>query len=103
MKFTVTQKLHGRKKGKRCVAPTKKLRHAKRCTRTITLGGFTRSAGAGANRVPFNGRVNGRTLNPSSYKLGAAPHQPVRQPWHAGERQLQDRQALARFARPPAG
>jgi hypothetical protein len=73
VKFTVTQTLAGRRKGKRCVAPTKKLRHAKHCTRTITLGSFTRSATAGANSVPFSGRVNGRKLKPGTYKLTAVP------------------------------
>jgi hypothetical protein len=73
VKFTVTQRLPGRRKGKRCVAPTKKLRHAKHCTRTITLGGFTRSGNAGPSSIPFNGRINGRKLKPGSYTLTASP------------------------------
>jgi CSLREA domain-containing protein len=73
VEFTVMQKLPGRRKGKRCVAPTKKLRHAKHCTRTITLGSFTRSASAGASSLPFNGRVNGRKLKPGSYTLTVSP------------------------------
>jgi CSLREA domain-containing protein len=61
---------------KRCVAPTKKLRHAKHCTRTVTLGSFSRNAAAGANGVPFNGRLNGRKLKPGSYRLTASPTDP---------------------------
>ena len=41
--FSIRQKRPGRRKGKRCVAPTRNLRHAKQCTRIVTLGSFTRS------------------------------------------------------------
>jgi CSLREA domain-containing protein len=76
VKFTVIQRLPGRRKGKRCVAPTRKLRHAKHCTRTKTLGSFTRSAAAGRSSLPFNGRIAGRKLKPGSYSLTASPTDP---------------------------
>ena len=76
VKFAVTQKRPGRRKGKRCVAPTRKLRHARKCTRTVTLGTFTRNLPAGTARVPFSGRLKGRKLKPGSYMLTLTPTDP---------------------------
>jgi hypothetical protein len=73
VEFRVTQKRPGRRSGKRCVAPTHKLRHAKRCTRTATIGSFTRTAVAGNATVPFSGRLNGRALTAGSYTLTLTP------------------------------
>ena len=73
VRFTITQKRPGRRMGKRCVAPTRKLRHAKRCARTLTLGSFTRSEPAGAASVRFSGRLGGRKLGPGSYTLTLSP------------------------------
>ena len=71
--LTVTQRRPGRRKGKRCVAPTRKLRHAKHCPRTARLGSFTRSENAGAAIVSFNGRLRGSALRPGSYRLTLSP------------------------------
>jgi hypothetical protein len=73
VKLTVTQKRPGRRKGKRCVAPTRKLRHAKHCTRTVMVGSFTRSESAGLATVSFSGRLNGRALKPGGYTLTLSP------------------------------
>jgi hypothetical protein len=73
VKFAVTQKRPGRRKGKRCVAPTRKLRHAKHCTRIVTLGSFTRSENAGLVAASFSGRLGGRALKPGSYTLTVSP------------------------------
>jgi hypothetical protein len=42
----------------------------------VTLGSFSRNATAGANGVPFNGRLNGRKLKPGAYTLTVAATDP---------------------------
>jgi hypothetical protein len=69
--IAITRRTAGLRKGKKCVAPTGKLRraHAKRCTRTITAGTLTRAnVPAGAGGVVFTGRIGHRPLKPHSYK-----------------------------------
>ena len=54
-----------------CVAPTAALRrrHAVRCTRTLTSGTLTRaSEPAGADRIPFTGRIGSRALPRGQYE-----------------------------------
>ena len=68
--LTVTRTASGKRSGRRCVAPSRRLKSAKRCTRTITLPGSLRKAGsAGANALRFNGRLRGRALAPGAYTL----------------------------------
>ena len=60
----------GLRSGRRCVAPTAKLRrrHAKRCTRTLTVGTLTRAhERKGRNSVYFSGRIGTRALAPGNY------------------------------------
>jgi hypothetical protein len=78
VRFTVTQRLKGRKvkRGKKtvCVKPTHKNRKRKRCTRVATLkGSFTRNGVAGTNSFHFTGRLRGRKLKPGRYRLVATP------------------------------
>jgi hypothetical protein len=69
-RFTVERRAKGRKKGKRCVAPTKKNAKAKRCTRYVKLkGSFSRASTAGLNSFRFTGRLRGRKLRPGRYRL----------------------------------
>jgi hypothetical protein len=61
----------GLRSGKHCLAPSAKLRrvHAKRCTRTLTVGTLTRAVeAAGADSLSFSGRIGRRPLAPGSYK-----------------------------------
>lgn len=51
-----------------CVRPTRALRRSRRCTRH-RLRGTIRTAGhAGANALPFGGRIGSRTLAPGRYR-----------------------------------
>jgi hypothetical protein len=69
-RFTVQRARKGRRKGRRCVAPTRKNRKAKRCTRYVRLkGGFTRVSQAGLNSFRLTGRLRGRKLAPGRYRL----------------------------------
>ena len=75
VRFTVTQAQSGRRASRgRCVAPTRRNRTARKCTRVVTLSGsFTRTGNAGTNTFRFTGRMAGRQLKPGSYKLVATP------------------------------
>jgi hypothetical protein len=65
----IERALPGRKRGKRCVAPTKKLKRAKRCTRYVKAGTLTRRAAAGADKVAFSGRIGKKALKPGRYRM----------------------------------
>ncbi|MEA2313855.1 MAG: hypothetical protein QOI03_547 [Solirubrobacteraceae bacterium] len=71
--FTVQRPLAGRRRGRNCVKPTSHNRTAKRCTRYVNLGSFTRaeSIALGKSRFRFTGRVAGRRLKPGHYRLQA--------------------------------
>lgn len=71
VRIAIKRRASGLRKGKRCVAPTAKLKraHAKRCKRLVTLGTLVRAnLGAGKNSVAFSGRLGSRALRPRSYK-----------------------------------
>ncbi len=60
LRFTVERRTTGRKVGKRCRVKTRKNRQRKRCVRYVKQRTFTRNGTAGANRVPFSGRIRVR-------------------------------------------
>ena len=69
--FKFTQTASGRRSGKSCVAQTKKNKGKRRCTRTIIAGTLPVAGLLGANKVPFDGLLSGRSLAPGSYTLTA--------------------------------
>ena len=71
VRFTVQRPAAGRKLGRSCVAPTRRLARARRCVRLVTVGGFTHAGKAGANSFRFTGRINRRKLPLGGYKLAA--------------------------------
>ena len=78
VRFTVAKTSSGRRQGRgsraRCVRPTRRNRHARRCTRTTTLrGSFTQTAKAGVNTFRFTGRLAGKRIKPGRYLLVATP------------------------------
>ena len=71
LKIKITKTAAGLRRGRTCRAPSRTLRrgHAKRCTRTITVGTLTRAnEPKGADHVAFSGRIGRRALSPGSYK-----------------------------------
>jgi hypothetical protein len=64
----VQRVLPGRRSGRRCVAPSTRLRRARKCTRFVSQGKLTRTSRAGARRVAFSGRIGKRPLKPGSYR-----------------------------------
>ena len=73
--IAVEQRVAGRRSGKRCVRPTKKLINtkARRCNLTITVGTLTQKIGQGAAKVPFTGRLKRGALKPGTYVLRLIP------------------------------
>lgn len=70
VKIAFAKPARGLRSGRRCVKPSRRLRrtHARRCTRRIAIRpALTRAARAGANAVPFSGRIGRRALAPGSY------------------------------------
>ena len=68
VKIVIAQRRAGRRKDKKCVAPTRKLRYARKCTRLTTRGTLTRTSHQGANSVAFTGRIGSTALTPGSYQ-----------------------------------
>jgi hypothetical protein len=66
--ITIARQLPGKRSGKRCVAPTKKLRKKKSCKRYKTVGTLKRTGVAGANMVAFSGRLAKRALALGRYR-----------------------------------
>jgi hypothetical protein len=59
----------GRRSGKRCVAPTRRLAKARACVRYAKAGALTRTGqDAGARSVRFSGRRGAKALPPGSYR-----------------------------------
>ena len=78
VRFKVQRASKGRRTGRgstaRCVAPTRRNRRARSCTRyTAVPGTISRTARAGDNSFYFTGRIGGRRLARSSYRLMATP------------------------------
>jgi len=69
VRFTVVQKQPGKRVNGRCRKPTRRNRAAKRCSRTVVKGSFSDAGTAGANSLPFPGRVGGKRLKPGKYTL----------------------------------
>jgi subtilisin-like proprotein convertase family protein len=69
--FTVLRTESGRKAKGKCKKRTKANRKLPRCTRTTTVGTFTRTDAAGPNQFKFSGRVKNRKLKPGKYVLQA--------------------------------
>jgi hypothetical protein len=70
--ITIHALLAGRVSKGKCVKPTRKLRSAKKCTRAVKRGSLRRSGAAGANNVPFSGRIGKKPLAPGSYRATIA-------------------------------
>ena len=70
LQITITHSAAGLRHGDSCLAPSARLRraHAKRCTRTLTVGALTRAREhAGADKIAFSGRIGRRALSNGAY------------------------------------
>jgi len=70
VKLAFTLDRSGRRRGKKCVAETRKNRHKRKCTRTSSAGTLSLAAPAGADKLAFYGRLSrGARLKPGSYTV----------------------------------
>lgn len=67
--FAIARQVAGRRSGRRCVRPTRRLRRAKPCKRYVSTGSFRRMSAAGSLSVPFSGRIGRKALAPGAYRL----------------------------------
>jgi hypothetical protein len=58
----------GRRRGRRCVKPTRRNRTARKCRRWVKRGQIQRSAAAGQVAIPFSGRIGRKALKTGSYR-----------------------------------
>jgi hypothetical protein len=68
LKLQVAMLGPGRRVGRKCAAPSHSNKTKHRCTRYLNVGTLSATAVAGANRVPFDGRLNGHSLRPGAYR-----------------------------------
>jgi hypothetical protein len=71
LQIAFTRSAAGLRSGRRCVAPSTKLRHqhAKHCTRTLTIGTLSRAKEQpGNDSLAFSGRIGTKALAPGSYR-----------------------------------
>jgi len=69
VRIAIQSLLPGRRVHGVCRAPTHKLAHKPRCTRTHTLMTLVRTGHAGRDRVAFTGRLAGKALAPGHYRV----------------------------------
>ena len=68
-KLTMSRARPGRRRGKRCVKPTRRNRRARKCTRYVTVRpSLTRTVAAGSTAVRFSGRIGTKALRPGRYR-----------------------------------
>ncbi|HEV7461923.1 MAG TPA: right-handed parallel beta-helix repeat-containing protein [Solirubrobacteraceae bacterium] len=68
VRIAITQLAAGKRSGRRCVAPSRRLARARSCTRRIAVGQLQRSGKAGDNRVAFSGRIGALPLSVGRYE-----------------------------------
>jgi len=71
--FTIARIAQGRGHGRRCVAPARRNRGARACTRALEVGSFAHRDAVGRNRFRFTGRIGHHRLPPGNYSLTASP------------------------------
>jgi PKD domain-containing protein len=68
--FAIARQTQGIKVGKSCVAPSRKHKHGKACTRYAKVGSLTRrSERVGADSLAFTGRLGHKALRTGHYRL----------------------------------
>lgn len=71
VRFRVQRAAAGRRVGRSCRRPTVRRRGARRCTRYLTVGSFSRTNPQLTNRVRFTGRIGARALRIGRHRIAA--------------------------------
>jgi hypothetical protein len=69
VRLDIGRLLAGRRDGRRCVAPRRRLGRRAACTRVVSQGSLSREGQAGKNGLFFTGRIGNRPLTPGGYRL----------------------------------
>jgi hypothetical protein len=64
----IERPMPGRRVGRRCLAPSPRVRRLPACTRYVGLGTLRQAAHRGANSLFFSGRLPHRALAPARYR-----------------------------------
>ena len=67
VRIAIARVVGGRRAGRRCVAPRRAPRGARRCSRRLGIGVLLRDGRRGSNSVPFSGRLGAGALAPGRY------------------------------------
>jgi hypothetical protein len=67
VRILITERLPGRRNGRKCLPPTRKLRSAKKCTRVVMKGTLSETGHRGGNKLRFSGRLDSKPLRPGRY------------------------------------
>lgn len=75
--IAIARQLRGKRSGKRCVPPSKKLAKKKSCKRYKTVGTLKRTGVGGANKVAFTGRLGKKALALGRYRASIVATDPA--------------------------
>jgi hypothetical protein len=75
--FSIEQKQPGRRVGRTCKKPTRKIAHKKACVRFVRRGAFAQDSTTGANRRKWSGKLGKRALKPGSYRVTLTAKDPA--------------------------
>ncbi|MDQ6807066.1 MAG: hypothetical protein M3065_19380, partial [Actinomycetota bacterium] len=78
VKIVISTRVPGRRRGRRCIAPSRRPGKAKRCTRIVKTGTLTRASHPGANTVAFSGRIAAKALKPGRYQATITATNPAK-------------------------
>jgi hypothetical protein len=71
VRIAIERSAPGRRVGRRCRPPSRRLSGRRRCVRHVRVGVVRASGKAGVNRLSFSGRIGRRALRPGRYRARA--------------------------------
>ena len=71
VRIEIARRAPGRRVGRRCRPPSRRLSGHRRCARYVRVGVLRASGKAGGNRLSFSGRIGRRVLRPGRYRARA--------------------------------
>jgi hypothetical protein len=71
VRISIARRALGRRVGRRCRPPSRRLSGRRRCVRYVRVGVLRASGKAGANKLRFTGRIGRRALRPGRYRARA--------------------------------
>jgi hypothetical protein len=69
LRIVIERAAAGKRKGRRCVKPTRALRRARPCTRWLKAGTLSRRVAQGRGSTKFTGRIGRKALRPGRHRF----------------------------------